>query len=536
MLKMMQPGSPMDTLPDTSLADMERRRLLLEADTFGEGITGGFFGAETTPSDLPSSYRFERMGSRRHKLVLRIRSLPTAEVVAFVRDKCGERSRALMDEWRGLFDSLPGGAEGLAKLAGFEPDFDYSAEQHLLAPRVLSNLARGQGGSAEANELYRAALAARELPPARRPEQHLLEDASIMTALVRHRVPVTFAAFYGGASAPHLLKFGARGKPRVIRPSKREAMTIYEGFGSNNSYWVMPSFNALCGRRMVETTSVRHLTLTLLDMARQGMKRAFLKDTVFKGGTWVIELEGVDSEARAASRLIETLGPNWFHLLARSQGSGGERRMVVQEFTPFEREHRFFCVGGRIVASTASDRGLTVFDAPPPHRRLDCRVAVLDSPAEKGGVYDRGRTSSVEDRDLVARMARLVRRLLREIEENDFIGRALLPKAFVVDAGAGPGGIGLIEINTFRNSGLYGADYDRIARAMKDADKWPDWVRAFDAADDDGLDADQMTVRRLGQVARWVVKLAPAVSANGPASVWSLIETVDSKSGEDPEK
>lgn len=529
----MKPDILLGKLSDILMDEMERRRISLEADPFGEGITGGFFGDEVTPSDLSNCYRFERMGSRRHKFVLRIRSLPTARVVAFVLEKYGERSRALMEEWRDLFEDLSGGAEGLAERAGFEPDFDYSAKPPVLTKGALSKLVRGIGGSSEASELYGIAMAACGIPPARSPEQHFLEDAMIMTALVRHSVPVVFAAFYGGATSPCLLKFGVRRKLRVFKPSKRESMTIYRGFASNNSYWTMPSFTALCGRRMVETATIRHLTLTLLDMARQGMKRAFLKDTVFKGGTWVIELDGVDSETRAASRLIEALGPNWFHLLAHSQGGAGENRMVVQEFTPFDREHRFFCVGGRIVASTASDRRMTVFDAPPAHRRLDSRVAILECPAGEGGIYDRGRTSSVTDRDLVARMTRLVRRLLREIKENDLIGRTMLPQAFVVDVGAGPSGIGLIEINTFRNSGLYGVNYDRIARALKDVDKWPDWIQSFDAAADGELDADQMTMRRLVQVARWMVKIAPAARAAG---VWSVNEPAGEESREEFQK
>lgn len=508
-------------------SDLQRRRALLAADPFGEGIVGGFFGKGPPPGVL-SGLRFERLGTEAHPFLMRVRSLPTRDAVEHALSRLGEAARPLMEEWRALYAPLDGGADGLAARAGYVPMLDYTPEAPVLSDRTLESLALGTAGYGEANDVYEAEIARRAFPPARTPELHLLEDARIATALVRAGVPATFATVFGATTIALDFPNGDR-VPRERKLDDEEAADVRASFGANNAYWLLGSFVSLCGRRMVETAGVRHLVLTLLDMARQGMDRAFVKDTILKGGTWIVDLTGVRDETSAASRLIAALGPLWFHLLARIdlESDNDVRRFVVQEFVPFVREHRFFCIADRIVASTASDRTLSVLDAPPPHRRLDSRVAVLARPASDPGPYDRGPTTSVEDRKGVADMARLVRRLLAAIRENDFVGRSMLPRAFVVDAGlAADGSVGLIEINTFRNAGLYAVDYDRVARALTGVASWPDWVGLFDGTTAPA-DRDGETMRDIGTVARLVMKAMPeGVRGSGDKVKWVKVDAL----------
>ncbi len=248
-----------------------------------------------------------------------------------------------------------------------------------------------------------------------------------------------------------------------------------------NPYWLLPSFLAHCGRRVVETTGGRHLTLALLDMARQGVRRAFAKSASHKGGTWVVSLDGVRTVHDVTVALSLATGPGFLDLVGAPstpgrglRGSGAAAlagRIVLQEAVGFAFEYRFFVVDGRVVAGTASDRRATVLDAWG-RGRLDPRVAALRDPPGKvaSGSFDRGRTGTVEARRLVARMARALRDMLRAMRD-DHVAVTFLDRAFTVDYGA----IGAdpddaivepIEVNTFRNSGLYAVDYARVARAL----------------------------------------------------------------------
>ncbi|MGY3582369.1 hypothetical protein ACVIGB_000707 [Bradyrhizobium sp. USDA 4341] len=471
----------MNVLVEEVVSEAKRVSDLLSVDPFGPAMVGGFWNPVMAKSDddIPILAELETFGIRGAPFTMRVRFLPTDAVLAAVLRAYGPQAGALMSEWRALFDRLDGGLDRFVNETAYKEFLDYNF-RYEVSDRTAMRLILGRGGLTEAQSLYAAAADIAAGPAPRLPEQHALEDALVMTSYVRNKVPVTFLAMFDRDKkglppekrTVRLLSFSPRGKPRVKTPTRAAARRLREGFRVSNPYWGWPSFRQTCGRALQDTVGIHHLTLTLLDMARQGTSKAFLKNATFKGGTWVVGLEDVRREADVACALIRAVGHEWPRLLAPIGSNDGlDPCFIVQEFRPFKYEHRFFIVADRIVASTPSDRTLTILDAQPGPRRLDPRVAVLEQPADRAGAFDRGTTSSVENRKMVADMARLVRRFLRSHNEGDsrYIPR---PPAYVIDVGAGPDGIGLIEVNTFRNSGLYAVDYGKIAQAFRAKDSW----------------------------------------------------------------
>jgi len=236
------------------------------------------------------------------------------------------------------------------------------------------------------------------------------------------------------------------GLPILRETSTLVAPNVPDGF----PYWCWKSFLDHAGRRFAYGTDLGHTSYILADMASQGHRKAFLKAARSKAGTWVLDLEGIRTPGDAAARIAGALGTGAFNF------DGG---MVVQEFRPFTHEHRFFVVGGRVVASTASDRDLCILDARE-SRIVDDRVALLARPASGHGYYDRGVTSHVTDPRLVAGMGRIARRVAREIWREQGIGD------FTLDVGLAGGEIMPIEVNELERSGRYGVPWGKVARAF----------------------------------------------------------------------
>ncbi len=195
----------------------------------------------------------------------------------------------------------------------------------------------------------------------------------------------------------------------------------------------------------------------LADMSAQGHAQAFLKDTASKGGTWVVDLPPAGGEALRA-HLELALGPRkWKSFAVNHEGC-----LLVQGMTPFVREHRFYVVAHRVVASTASDRMLSALDGRS-DRILDERVARLDVPAGATGYYDRGFSTHEVDRALVARMAWGARDLARALRDDD---RGM--DSYVIDMGETRDGRVLpIEVNGMPRAGHYGIPYFRVLRALR---------------------------------------------------------------------
>ncbi|MCS4089386.1 ATP-grasp domain-containing protein [Rhizobium sp. BK176] len=188
----------------------------------------------------------------------------------------------------------------------------------------------------------------------------------------------------------------------------------------------------------------------LLDMAERGHRRAFVKSVRSKGGTWTVDLTGVQTREDALRNLIRD---------GFDSSENFRYGLIVQEHLPTTREQRFFVTNGRIVASVCSDRNLNGTDIRE-GRFFDERVAIIERPEVEGGEFDRGQTAHEVNRPLAAAFAREARKIVREMRAE---GRM----HFVVDMGLTERGVVAIEINSFFRSGPYCLDRRRVAAAHK---------------------------------------------------------------------
>lgn len=404
-------------------------------------------------------------------LLHRLRHLPFERNVELAIARFGEGIRPLMTEWRRIWDeAMP--VEDLelrrkkalieAATAQDEGEMPPEGWPSRSAMQQAAHFHARQGRLAEAAEIFGQAEGwsseSERARHVRDVEQHILEDATTMVALVREGVP--FSALTLGHAPATLLHLGKGHSLREVAEDEDGRNQLDEAWKRSvqavNPYWTCQAFLDMAGRNMCVAREGDHVVMTLLDMRAQGHSKAFLKTVRMKGGTWVIDLTGVMTFEEMSLRLHKTLGNAYLHT-----GS-----LLVQEFVPFGIEHRFFVVGDRIVASTASCRTLSVTDAP--KGILDPRVARLHNPASAGGLYDRGASTDEVDRPLVAAMAIEARKLARALRDEGRIGDCYVIDMGVTVRSLREGGTEIlpIELNTILYAGLYAANYDSVARAL----------------------------------------------------------------------
>ncbi len=446
---------------------------------FGSGMLRTFFPLAPSPARVPFREEFERVGDRGAALVHHVRHLPLRTVLARTAERVGDDAWPLLTAWREAWTVLVDDVDHYADVVGYDAD-RFGTGWRRNGDHDLPWLS-GTGSAADAVALYDRARRLRSTSRPRPDALHALEDAAILVALMEAGVPFALDVHFALGRCAHV-RVPPGAPPRATHRRRDVERRLEAQARDGNAYWLLPAFLSHAGRRMVETTALAHLCATLLDMAHQGERRAFLKRAVHKTGTWIVDLADVSTIQDATAALARATGPDFPDVaatpgpppMAYNETYDPQRqrgRMLVQSEFPFRVEYRFFVVDGAIVAGTASDRSSSVLDA---HRggRLDPRVAVLRTgPAEAPeGAYDRGETNAVEARDLVARMARAARALVRGLS-GDVLGRGFLDRAYVVDMGAdglGPDAVvEPVEVNTFRNAGLYSVDYARVARALR---------------------------------------------------------------------
>lgn len=449
---------------DAVLGDAELAKAVLH----GKAWRHAFWPRPMAPSKPPGGNAFDFIDALHPH---RLRHLPTDRNREAAIKRFGPSVAPLMQEWRRiwdqavrvedfeldrkrrLLDAVAKLSEGEAPPEGFPSRSDMQRAARWLAEN---------GRRGEAARLFADAEAwdadPRNKGPVRDLAQHVLEDASTLVALVREGIP--FTAITPGYAPGIFLHRGRGHEFREVGEGDAELRELDElwhgSLRAHNPYWTCQPFLDAAGRSMAVARNRDEFVLTLMDMRAQGHGKAFLKAERSKGGTWVIDMTGIVDLAEMDLRLHATLG--------RAYMSTGP--VLIQEFVPFRAEHRFFVVGDRVVASTASDRRLSLTDAL--GRVLDPRVAVLDRPARNQGAYDRGSARAPEDRPMVASMAAGARRLARALRDEGRIG-----DCYVIDMGATLRSqadpqpeILPIEINTILHAGLYAVNLDPVFRAL----------------------------------------------------------------------
>lgn len=437
----------------------------------GKSWANLFWPGRAVDPQLTRHLRFDDVGTHFHH---RVRYLPTADSVVCATLHFGAPAKPILAEWRKLWDSCLD-VDARAKLdkaqlledAAEQGPGDTPIGGYLTRTTLLDDAHQcmRRARPRRAAKLFADAECWGEPANPRNRAQHVLEDALIVLSLARAGVPFT-ASTIAHPSATFVKD--AEGFREFDLDADEDGMdevrsSLIDSRAAANPYWTSRAFRESAGRGMCVVRGVDELVMTLLDMRQQGHRKAFLKTVRSKDGTWVIRLDGVMSFDEMDLRLHRTLGRRYAGLLA---GDFRDDAFLVQEFVPFAKEHRFFVVGDRVVASTASDRALSVLDIR--GRILDDRVAVLDVPAHEEGAYDRGSSTSPVDRGLVAKMAREARRVVRAMRDEGVVG-----DCYVLDMGVtvrsqedGEEEILPIEMNTLLYAGLYAADWSRVANAL----------------------------------------------------------------------
>jgi hypothetical protein len=454
--------------------DLEGRiQLYLEHPLAPSLVRGAFFGAEASFLPYLKKEEFELFGNDDFPLVLDIRYLPTAENISSVHEAFGDSCAKLLTAWRALYDRVPGGLDYLRYYFGNNLERDNAIE-------TLQTMSEGTSTKTTAVRISNESVRAQyKNVKCRTPAQHILEDAAIAVSMVEEGLKPLFMTWTKGERTHNGIAFTERtgvqlkqtGCTLLERREIDELLRVENRNRGINPYWKLRSFLKHCGRKMQEANGLQHLCFILYDMALQGREKAFIRHCAPKNGTWIVDLRSVDSPVAALQEIVRVFGMQTFPSI-RNDGEGFNQSpwghlgsYLVQEFAPFEIEHRFFIVDGRIAASTPSDRTLSVLDARTGVQRIDPRVAVLREPADTPGSYDRGETYSRIDRTAVAAMTRKVRAFLQDAY-SDPKAASVLPRGFVIDAGIGPNGCGLIEMNSFLNAGIYALDYRKVAKAL----------------------------------------------------------------------
>jgi hypothetical protein len=225
---------------------------------------------------------------------------------------------------------------------------------------------------------------------------------------------------------------------------------IKEKHEDDGKYWLWEPIRKGMRRSSEEARDHLGAADILLDMARRGHRRAFVKAVKSKCGTWTVDLTGVSTHEDALMGLIRG---------GFDSSDSFRYGLVVQEHLPPTREQRFFVTNGRIVASVCSDRNLNGTNMRE-GRYFDERVAIIERPEVEGGEFERGQTAHEVDRPLAAAFARAARKIVREMRAE---GRM----HYVVDMGLTERGVVAIEINSFFRSGPYCLDRRRVAAAHR---------------------------------------------------------------------
>lgn len=441
----------------------------------GKSWANIFWPGRTVDPQMVRHLRFDDVGTHFHH---RVRYMPTADSVVCATMHFGAPVKPILAAWRKLWDEcLDVDARAKADKARLVEE---SSAQEPGEPPIGGYLTRStllddahhwarQGRPRRAARLFAQAECwdeeAIRLAKPRSRAQHVLEDALIMISLARAGVPFTASTFGFGAATfvkdgDGFREFDLDAEDDGLDPVRT---SLRESRQTTNPYWISRAFRESAGRGMSVVRGVDELVLTLMDMRGQGHRNAFLKSIRSKDGTWVIPLEGAMTFDEMDVRLHAVLGRRYAGLFS---GNFLDDGFLVQEFVPFAKEHRFFVVGDRVVASTASDRALSVLDIR--GRILDDRVAVLDAPARDAGAYDRGSSTAPVDRALVARMAREARRIVRAMRDEGKIGDCYVLDMGVTVRSLEEGGEEIlpVEVNTLLYAGLYAVDWQRVSDAL----------------------------------------------------------------------
>lgn len=213
-----------------------------------------------------------------------------------------------------------------------------------------------------------------------------------------------------------------------------------------NCYWRYTFFKKHAKRFFIEVTRA-DLGATCLAMKELGHNEVFIKHTRQKCGVWKISLNDCNTIMEMNQKLLATLKQ------AIEIPGTNFSPFIIQPVINFRNEYRFFITYGKIIKGTPVRRMDNVFDGSD-----DYRIEPFICLHHDG--YDR-----VPNREIPARYARYIRRMLEDAKKDDYNANLHM----VIDMGMDEHGeIYPIEVNSLLNAGRYGYHGNGILQSLID--------------------------------------------------------------------
>lgn len=436
------------------------RRALLRASRLSPQIESLVDRKQDDRLCPPHFLRGQRFRDLSHALIVGISNIPDEDEHEIVKEAFPAASEVL-DRWRvnwnRIKDSNPL-TPGLMRKKGntivplYRTEIEWKQDRRKRFDEVIDGSYVGRDGM---RRLLHADYYERHLQGRQRNFlHHYVDDAFTFFSLASAQpgmavlwTPVhDLMLLYTGTDDDGFLTFSP------LHPPEREKVKqmIKEKHEDDGKYWLWEPIRKGMRRESEEAGDHLGAADILLDMAKRGHRRAFVKAIRSKCGTWTVDLTGVATHEDALRSLIRD---------GFDSSENFRHGLLVQEHLPTTREQRFFVTNGRIVASVCSDRNLNGTNLRE-GRYFDERVAIIERPEVEGGEFERGQTAHEVDRPLAAAFARAARQIVREMRAE---GRL----HYVVDMGLTERGVVAIEINSFFRSGPYCLDRRRVAAAHK---------------------------------------------------------------------
>jgi hypothetical protein len=277
--------------------------------------------------------------------------------------------------------------------------------------------------------------------------EHLHEDALKILAAEETGIPVHILKCRGDE---YEYLFGLNGADNEWKPGDP---VVFCGFGdpppgalwpiigNADRYWTLAPFRRMAGRFLIDVDA-SDVIYYLTAMAKNGCKKAFVKDGRRKRGVWTVKLGSRSTPASIRKNLPDDL-------LKALTERRDEEPFLIQQHVDMSHEYRIFVVDGRPVAGAPVLRSDCIHD---PWMRGRFRPTVS---------HERDTGPAVEDRELVAKYARFARRITALMRDEcpgtpDYVlDLAVTDESEVI----------VIELNNPRISGLYAVDWRRVLRA-----------------------------------------------------------------------
>jgi len=232
--------------------------------------------------------------------------LPTDETLSLAYHAFGAKALPLLGAWRDAWRRLArDDIDAMAANAHYQGP--RRNERALLdAAQIHAIFKTGQIDGPNVEALVE--IAGEGLPAARPIAHHVIEDAFVLVSLIE--AGLSFDILLPQAGMTH---YSAAQNQRGVKKITQIAVSGLRDFRTllwrQHALLAAAVLPQTCNRVLIDAPTAAYAILVLLDMARQGETRAFLKSARHKDGTYVVEIARVKTYNDAAAAFAHAVGP-----------------------------------------------------------------------------------------------------------------------------------------------------------------------------------------------------------------------------------